>query len=85
MPKVKHRCQHCDNRHPVSERRSPYRWLCIKFPYMPMADDIDWSEDGKYGTWDGLDPFHTCEQVQRLHNFDCPHFELKPNLKEPDK
>lgn len=47
-----------------------------------MADEIDWSEDGRHGKWDGFDPFHMCEQVQKLYNYDCPFFEPKPNLKE---
>jgi hypothetical protein len=45
---------------------------------MPMADEINWSEDGRHGTWDGFDPFHLCERVQALYNFDCPHFTAKP-------
>jgi hypothetical protein len=75
-------CQHCDHRHPASEKRNSYRWLCCKFPRQPMADEIDWSQDGRHGTWNGFDPFHLCEQVQKLYNWNCPHFTIKP---DPEK
>lgn len=81
MPR-NHHCQHCDLRHPVSEKRNSYRWLCMKYPRLPMADEIDWSEDGRYGRWDGFDPFHLCERVQDLHNWNCPHFTEKPSKGE---
>lgn len=47
-----------------------------------MADEIDWSEDGRHGKWDGFDPFHLCERVQTLYNYECPHFTAKPSKGE---
>ena len=50
-----------------------------------MADEIDWAEDKRYGTWDGFDPYHVCERIQQLYNWNCEHFTPKRNQKEGEE
>ena len=62
-------CENCEHLHPISAKRPPWRWICMKHRDMPWGKYI--KEDG---TWDGFDPYLQCV---RVNGGACPLYEPK--------
>ena len=68
-------CETCEFRHSVSEKRPPWRWLCIKHKRLPWSNMIR-----PDGTWEpGFDPYLPCE---RVNGGACPLYEPKKEQSE---
>ena len=61
-------CEDCEHVHTDSRGRSPYLWLCIKFPKASGFGFVTRE------TWDNGEPYRRCKDINTGH---CPLFERR--------